>query len=93
HILLENLLEIFFIWTGFKPAARKDDEFSAKRSMQPLDVCLLKEFGTAVTECNEHRCRRRTGKGYEIGRSRYLEHAGNAPKLIHDSDVSSTHAL
>jgi len=45
------LLEIFFIWTGFKPAARKDDEFSAKRSMQPLDVCLLKEFGTAVCIC------------------------------------------
>ncbi|KYN28278.1 hypothetical protein ALC57_02339 [Trachymyrmex cornetzi] len=38
-------------------------------------------------------CRRRTGKGYEIGRSRYFEHAGNAPKLIHDSDVGSTHAL
>ncbi|KYM97692.1 hypothetical protein ALC62_11637 [Cyphomyrmex costatus] len=37
-------------------------------------------------------CRRRTGKGYEIGRSRYFEYAGNAPKLIHDSDVGSTHA-
>ncbi|KYQ51127.1 hypothetical protein ALC60_09774, partial [Trachymyrmex zeteki] len=36
--------------------------------------------------------RRRTGKSYEIGRSRYFEHAGNAPKLIHDSDAGSTHA-
>lgn len=48
YTLLENLLEVFFTWTGFKSAARKDDELSAKHSMQPLDVRLLKEFGMAV---------------------------------------------
>lgn len=45
--LLENSL-VFFTWTGFKPAVRKDGELSAKRLMQPLDARLLKEFGPAM---------------------------------------------
>lgn len=38
-------------------------------------------------------CRRRAGKGYEIGVDISLKRAGNAPKLIPDSDVGSTHRL
>lgn len=41
--LLENLLEVFFTWTGFKPGGQKRRAFR-----EPLDdICLLKEFGMA----------------------------------------------